>query len=105
MLVGEAKAIGRGGIAAVARATGASRNTIQAGLVELSAMRQLAAEQPSSRHYHQHPIRRRPQPLQNRNRNRSGNGVVVAALLFQSRSGSARQAGIATPPLIWILPS
>ena len=31
----EAKSLGRGGIAAVARATGLSRTTIQAGLAEL----------------------------------------------------------------------
>ena len=47
MLAGEAKAIGRGGIAAVAKATGASRTTIRAGLAELKVMRPPAALEPA----------------------------------------------------------
>ena len=47
MLAGEAKAIGRGGIAAVARATGASRTTIRAGLAELEDIGRPAAQEPT----------------------------------------------------------
>jgi hypothetical protein len=35
-LAAEAKAVGRGGVSQVSKATGASRNTIAAGLAELS---------------------------------------------------------------------
>ncbi len=45
----EAKALGRGGISQVAKATGASRNTIAAGLAELE---QTPAQHPASA---QHP--------------------------------------------------
>jgi Rhodopirellula transposase DDE domain len=46
MLAGEAKAIGRGGIAMVARATGVSRATIRAGLAEFNAVTDIPAEEP-----------------------------------------------------------
>jgi hypothetical protein len=42
MLAGEANALGRGGIAKVAKATGASRTTIRAGIAELKSMAQAA---------------------------------------------------------------
>jgi hypothetical protein len=45
MLAGEAKAIGRGGIAAVARATGVSRATIRAGLAELKEIAAPASQE------------------------------------------------------------
>lgn len=47
MLAGEAKAIGRGGIAAVAKATGVSRATIRAGIAELKDITILAEKVPS----------------------------------------------------------
>ena len=109
LLAGEAMAIGRGGIAVVARATGASRTTIRAGLAELKGMRSPIAKEPpllppppDSAPDSTATAAPKPKEKQKRQRLR---GFVAAAPLFRRRSGSARQAGAASALRIWTRPS
>ena len=106
LLAGEAMAIGRGGIAVVARATGASRTTIRAGLAELKGMRSPIAKEPpllppppDSAPDSTATAAPKPKEKQKRQRLRGGRTPISEALRQRTAGGGRKRTADLDPTL------